>query len=76
MSELSNVGLMKLEDDLRKIAKVTRSNRKRVRAAEEDTSRKDILASSNDDDSLKFSKTDNRDNRALGRQPQWGRERS
>ena len=74
MSELSNVGLMKLEDDLRKIAKVTRSNRKRVRAAEEDTSRKDILASSNDDDSLKLSKTDNRDNRALGRQPQQGRD--
>ena len=54
MSELSNVGLMNLEDDLWKIAKVTRSTRKRVRAAEEDTSRKDILASSNDDDSLKL----------------------
>ena len=43
---------MNLEDGLRKIAKVTRSTRKRVLADEEDTSRKDILASSKDDDSL------------------------
>ena len=70
MSELSSVRLMNLEDDLRKISKVTRSTRKRVRATKEDTSRKDILASSNDYDSLKFSKTANHDNRAIGRQPQ------
>ena len=65
---------MNLKDDLMKIAKVTRSTCKRVRAAEEDTSREDILASSNDDDSVKFSKTANRDNRAFRRQPQWGRD--
>ena len=76
MSELSNVRLMNLEDDLRKIAKVTRSTRKHVRAAEVDTSRKDILDYSNDDDSLKLSKTANRDNHALGRQPQRGRDQS
>ena len=76
MSELSNVCLMNLEDDLRKITKVTRSTRKRVRAAEEDTSRKDILALSNDDDSLNLSKTASRDNRALGRQLRRGRDRS
>ena len=76
MYELSNVWLMKLEDDIRKIAKVTRYTRKRVRAAEEDTSRKEIFSLSNDDDSLKLSKTANRDNRALGRKPQWGHDRS
>ena len=65
---------MNLEDNLRKIAKVTRYTRKRVRAAEEDTSRKKILASSNNDNSLKLSKTANRDNRALGRQTQQGRD--
>ena len=54
MSELSNVRLMNLEYDLRKIAKVTRYTRKRVRVAEENTSRKEISASSNDDDSLKL----------------------
>ena len=74
MSELSNVRLTNLEYDLRKIAKVTRSTRKRVRVAEEDTSRKEILALSNDDDSLKFSKTANHDNRAIGCQPQRGRD--
>ena len=76
MSDLSNVRLMKLKDDLKKIAKVTRSTRKRVREAEEDTSREDIFASSNDDDSLKLSKTDNRDNCALECQPQRGSKRS
>ena len=63
---------MNLEDELRKIAKVARSTRKRVRAAEEDTIREDILAFSNDDDSLKLSKTANHNNYALGRQPQRG----
>ena len=76
MYELSNVRLMNLEYELRKISKVTRSNHKRVRAAKEDTIREDILASSNDDDILKLSKTANRDNLTLGRQPQRGRDRS
>ena len=72
MSELFNVQLMNLEDDLRKIAKVTRSPRKDIQAAEEDTICKDILALSNDDDILKLLNTANRDNLALGRQPQRG----
>ena len=76
MSELSNVRLMNLEDNLIKIAKVTSSARKRIRAAEEDNSRKDILASSNDYDSLNLSETANGDNCALRRQPKRGRERS
>ena len=74
--ELSNVRIKNLEDDLRKIAKVNRSTRESVRAAKEYTIRKDILASCNDDDSLKLSKMANRDNRALGRQPQQGCYRS
>ena len=76
MSKLSNVCLMKLEDYFRKIAKVIRSTCKRIRAAEEHTRREEIIASSNVDDILKLSKTANRDNCALGRQPQQGRERS
>ena len=48
MSELSNVRLTNLEDDLRKIAKVTRSTRNRVRAAKEDTSRNKIIGRSKD----------------------------
>ena len=67
---------MNLEDDLSKIAKVTRSTRNRVRAVKEVTSREDILASSNDYDSLKLSKTANHNNYALGRQPQRGHDRS
>ena len=76
MSELYNVWLMKLEDYLRKIAKVIRYTCKRIRAAEEHTRREEIIASSNVDDILKLSKTANRDNLTLGRQPQRGRDRS